>query len=64
MTGKVRVMKRTKAANVVKGVGIAMAIGGATAWVGSTMMETSKMGSIKKSASKAMKSVSNFMESM
>ena len=64
MTGKVRVMKKTRAANVVKGVGIAMAIGGATAWVGSTMMGTSKMGSIKKSASKAMKSVSNFVESM
>ena len=57
-------MKRGKAANVVKGVGIAMAIGGATAFVGSTMMGNARMGSFKKTASKAMKSVSNFMESI
>lgn len=47
--------------NIMKSVGIAMAIGGTTAIVGSTMMGESKMQNMKKSVSKALKSMEKML---
>lgn len=49
-----------KNANIARGVGIAMAVGGATALIGSSMTSSSQY-KIKKGMAKAAKTVENFV---
>ena len=61
---KSSMFNKGNASSIVKGVGIAMAVGGGAAIVGSTMMSSSKSGTIKKSVSKMIKSMENFVDNM
>lgn len=54
-------MKKGNVSSILKGVGIAMAIGGATALVGSAVVPESKFESVKKSALKALKSIEKML---
>ena len=53
-------MKKNSVSSVMKGVGIAMAIGGATALVGSALTEP-KNGSMKKMLTDALKSMEKML---
>ena len=57
-------MKKKNTSNVVRGIGIAMAVGGATAIVGSSMMNGSRMDTMKKNVTKVIKSMENFVGNM
>lgn len=53
-------MTKKTSSNIAKGVGIAMAMGGATALIGSSMMNSSNR-KMKKSMNKAVKAVENIV---
>jgi len=61
---KEKIMKKKNTSNVVRGIGIAMAVGGATAIVGSSMMNGSRMDTMKKNVTKVIKSMENFVGNM
>ena len=54
---------KNKTNSVIKGLGIGMIVGGATAIIGSSMMG-SKKTNYKKMAQKAIKTAESFMDSM
>uniref|UniRef100_UPI003FEE283B hypothetical protein n=1 Tax=Candidatus Fimivicinus sp. TaxID=3056640 RepID=UPI003FEE283B len=51
----------TNKANIAKGIGIAMAVGGATAMLGSTMMGSSAKRHAKRNVNKAVKAVGDIV---
>mgnify|MGYP000496050347 CR=1 FL=1 len=51
----------TNKANIAKGIGIAMAVGGATAMLGSTMMGSSAKRNAKRNMNKAVKAVGDIV---
>lgn len=50
-----------KVSTAIKGIGLGLAIGGATAMIGNTMMSGSSKRKMKKSANKAMKTMSDIV---
>lgn len=55
-------MKSTTS-NIMKGIGVGMLVGGATALIGGSMKSSKKMN-YKKMANKAMKTANNIMDSI
>lgn len=55
-------MKSTTS-NIMKGIGVGMLVGGATALIGGSMKSSKKMN-YKKMANKAMKTANNLMDSI
>ena len=55
-------MKKIKTANIVKGVGIGMAIGGAMGLAGGAMSHPGYSRSLKKGLGKAMKTVESVLD--
>lgn len=55
-------MKSTTS-SIMKGIGVGMLVGGATALIGGTMKSSKKMN-YKKMANKAIKTANNFMDSI
>ncbi|HIT53390.1 MAG TPA: hypothetical protein IAD07_05565 [Candidatus Fimivicinus intestinavium] len=51
----------TNKANIAKGIGIAMAVGGATAMLSSTMMGSSAKRNAKRNMNKAVKAVGDIV---
>jgi gas vesicle protein len=54
---------KSKTSSVVKGIGVGMLVGGATAIIGSSMMGGKKTN-YKKMAQKAIKTAESFMDNM
>ena len=54
-------LMKTTTSNVMKGIGVGMLVGGATALIGGSMKNSKKMN-YKKMANKAMKTANNIMD--
>lgn len=55
---------KSKASSIIKGVGIGMAVGGATAMIGSTMMGKPSKRITKKNTAKAMRTVGQIIDNI
>lgn len=56
---KMKLLKKSTASGVVKGIGIAMAAGGAAAIIGSSVLGNTKLENVKKNVVKTIKSMEN-----
>lgn len=56
---KMKLFKKSTASGVVKGIGIAMAAGGAAAIIGSSVLGNTKLENVKKNVVKTIKSMEN-----